>query len=171
MFMPTIHFWQSITINSMEASTYTQFQQIQQGSSPRMSEVSFDQWVFEVKGVQKSCGEVILQEAITHSLQGTANNSVWYLGPGASVAEILDKLMTFYRMVTCFDILMQQFYGLQQEKGEHVASFLIRIEGDMSDIGSKYPNRMFEGGATRLLWQLLHYGLCRPLQDNLQVVY
>ena len=122
-------------------------------SSPAKSEMSFDQCVFQVKGVQKSYGEVNLWEAITCSLKGTAADFIWYMGQGTSVMEILDMLMTICGMVASFDVLMQCFYGLQQEKGEHVASFLTRIEGAMSDIHSKYQNRMSEGDATRLLWQ------------------
>ena len=121
--------------------------------------MSFDQWVFKVRSVQKNYGKVILSEAITNSLRGTAAESVQYMGPTASVTEIMDKLMTIYGKVASFNVLMQQFYGLQQEKGEHVAPFLTRIEDTMSDIHSKYPNRMSEGDATWLLWQQLYYGL------------
>ena len=50
-------------------------------------------------------------------------NSVWYLGPGASVANILSKMMTVYGTVARFDVLMLKFYGLQQDKGERISPF------------------------------------------------
>ena len=80
------------------------------------SEVSFDQWVLEHKSILKSYGETILQETMTQSLWGTMANSVWYLSLGASVTDILLKLMTMCGTVASFDILMQRFYGLQQTR-------------------------------------------------------
>ena len=67
-----------------------------------------------------------------------------------------------------FYVLMQQCYGLQQEKGECVSPFLITIKGAMSDIRNKYPNQMSEGEASWLLCQHLSYGLRWSLHDSLQ---
>ena len=78
-------------------------------------EVSFDQWVFEVRGVQKSSGKVILWEAITHSLRGTAADLVQCMGSEASVTDILDKLMTIYGMVASFDC--SDSMGCNRRKG------------------------------------------------------
>ena len=68
-----------------------------------------------------------------------------------------------YGMVASFDIIMQKFYGLQQDKDRTVTPFLVCIEGMMSNIHSKYSSRMTEGDATQLLCQWFYYGLQQPL--------
>ena len=49
-------------------------------------------------------------ESIVQSLKGAAADMAWYMGPTASVREILQKLMVIFRMVASFDVLMQNFY-------------------------------------------------------------
>ena len=147
MFRPTSCFSLNITVNSIGgAQAHTPFSTNSAGKLPMQNwryhlTRGFSRWGVSTKvTVRQSCGR-----PITCSLRGTAANLVWYMGPGASIAEILDKLMTIYGMVASFNVLMQLFYGLQQEKGECVTSFLTRIEGTMSHMNSKYPNRISEG--------------------------
>ena len=73
-------------------------------------EVSFKQWVFEVKGLMQSHTGEALRLVIVHSLWGAVADLVWYLGPHAPVSDIINKLELVYGTVASFDVLMQNFY-------------------------------------------------------------
>ena len=60
------------------------------------------------------CLEGVSKEGMVQSLQGSATGTVRYLGPLASVDEILSKLDHISGAMACFDILMQDFYSIQQ---------------------------------------------------------
>ena len=53
----------------------------------------------------------------------------WYMGPTASVTEILQKLTVIFGTVESFDILMQNFYKVTQGNHKKVPSFATRLEG------------------------------------------
>ena len=63
----------------------------------------------------------------------------WYMGPTASVREILQKLMVIFRMVASYDVLMQNFYKVTQGNNEKVPSFATRHEGTLNQIWLKCP--------------------------------
>ena len=80
------------------------------GDPIQKGEVSFEQWVFEVKSVMQSHTEATLWEGIVQSLHGAPADLVQYLGLQALVSEIINKLELVYGTVASFDILMQNIY-------------------------------------------------------------
>ena len=62
--------------------------------------------------------EVTLWEEIVQSLCGAAADLVQYLGLQTLLSEIINKLELVYGTVASFDILMQNFYKLQQGRTE-----------------------------------------------------
>ena len=65
-----------------------------------------------------------------------------YMGPTASVREILQKLMVTFGTVDSFDVLMQNFYKVTQGNNEKVLSFATRMEGTLNQIWLKCPGRI-----------------------------
>ena len=55
-----------------------------------------------------------------------------YMGPTASVSNILQKLTVIFGKVTSFDILMQNFYKVMQVNHEKEPSFTTRLEGTLN---------------------------------------
>ena len=53
-------------------------------------------------------------------LKEAAADMAWYMGPTASVSDILDKLTVIFRTVALFDVLMQTFYEVTQGNNENV---------------------------------------------------
>ena len=49
------------------------------------------------------------------SLKGTAADMARYMGPTASVSNILEKLLVIFGTIAPFDELMQNFYKITQE--------------------------------------------------------
>ena len=53
---------------------------------------------------------------------------VQYLEPHALVSQIIEKLELVYGTITFFNMLMQNFHHLQQEKTERVQVFNTKLE-------------------------------------------
>ena len=83
------------------------------GDSTQKGEVSFEQWVFEVKSVMQSHTEATLREGIVCLLWGAMVELVQYLGPHAPVSDIINMLELIYGTIASFDTQMQNFYKLQ----------------------------------------------------------
>ena len=78
--------------------------------------------------------ELVVQESIVRSLKGVVADIARYMGPTASVSNILQKLMVIFRMVALFEILMQNFYKVTQGNHEKVPSFATRLKGTLNQI-------------------------------------
>ena len=83
--------------------------------------------------------ESVVWESIVRSLKGAAADMARYMGPTASVSDILQKLMVIFRTVASFDVLMQNFYKITQRDYEKVPSFTTRLEGTLNQIWLKCP--------------------------------
>ena len=78
--------------------------------------------------------ELVVQESIVRSLKGAAVDMGKYMGPTASVSNILQKLTVIFGMVTSFGILMQNFYKVMQGSHKKVPCFATRLEGTLNQI-------------------------------------
>ena len=73
------------------------------------------------------------------SLKGAAADMAWYMGPTASVSNILEKLSVIFGTVASFDMLMQNFYKITQGSSKKVPSFATRLEGTLNQIRLRCP--------------------------------
>ena len=53
--------------------------------------------------------ESVVWESIVRSLKGAVADMARYMGPTASVSDILQKIMVFFGTVASFNVLMQKF--------------------------------------------------------------
>ena len=106
------------------------------------TEVSFKQWYHEVQCVKDHYLKSVVWESIVLSLKEAVADMAQYMGPAASVREILQKLMVIFRMVASFDALMQNFYKVTQGNNKKVPSFTTRLEGTLNQIQLKCPGRI-----------------------------
>ena len=109
---------------------------------PEKTEVSFKQWYHEVQYMKDHYPELVVWESIVRSLKGVAADMARYMGPTASVSNILQKLTVIFRMAVSFDILMQNFYKVTQGSHEKVPSFATRLEGTLNQIQLKCPGQI-----------------------------
>ena len=63
-------------------------------------------------------------EGMVKSLHETAADLVRYLDPQALVLEIINKLELVYGTTASFDMLMHNFYKLQQGRAEKVTLYV-----------------------------------------------
>ena len=109
---------------------------------PGKTGVSFKQWYHEVQCAKDHYPESVVQESIGQSLKGAAADMAQYMGPTASVREILQKVMVIFGMVASFDVLMQNLYKVTQGNHKKVPSFTTRLEGALNQIWLKCPGRI-----------------------------
>ena len=81
-------------------------------------------------------------ESIVRSLEGLAADMAQYMGPTASVSEILQKLTVIFGTVASFNVLMQNVYKVTHGNHEKVPSFATRLEGTLTQIRLKCPRRI-----------------------------
>ena len=60
-------------------------------ATPGKTEVLFEQWNHKVHCIKDHYLESVVWESIVQSLKGAAVDMAWYMGPTASVTEILQK--------------------------------------------------------------------------------
>ena len=96
---------------------------------PGKTEVSFEQWYHEVQCIKDHYLESVVWESIVQSLKGAVVDMAQYMGPAASVTEILQKLMVIFGRVVSFNVLMQIFYKVTQGNHEKVPSFATSWRG------------------------------------------
>ena len=104
-----------------------------------MGKVSLEHWTSEVKSVMQSHTEVMLREGIVWSLPSAMADLVQYLGLHAPVSEIINSFELVYGTVAFFDILMQNFYKLQQGKSEKVTVYVTQLERALNACQQEYP--------------------------------
>ena len=83
--------------------------------------------------------ESVVRESIMRSLKGAVADMAHYMGPTASVSEILEKLLVIFSMVASFDMLMQNVYKILQGGSKKVPSFMTRLEGTFKSDNNKMP--------------------------------
>ena len=74
--------------------------------TPGKTKVSFEQWNHKAQCIKDHHPQSVVQESIMRSLKGAAGDMAWYMGPTASISDILDKLAVIFRTMALFDVLM-----------------------------------------------------------------
>ena len=110
--------------------------------TPDKTEVLFEQWNHKVQCIKDHYPESVVQEGIMRSLKGAVADMAWYMGPTASVSNILEKLSVIFGTVASFDVLMQNFYKITQGNNEKVPSFVTRLEGTLYQIRLRCPRQI-----------------------------
>ena len=138
--------------------------------APGKTEVSYEQWSHEVQCIKDHYLESLVRESIMCSLQGAAADMAHYMGPAASVSEILEKLSVIFGTVASFDVLMQNFYKISQGN-EKVPSFATRLEGTLNQIRIKCPGRIANHEVSSHLKDQLFHGVKKHIRDSVRYLY
>ena len=140
-------------------------------ATPGKTKASFEQWYHEVQCMKDHYPESVVWESIIRSLKGAVADMSRYMGPTASVSNILQKLMVIFGMDASFDILMQNFYKVTQGNHKNVHSFATRLEGTLNQIQLKCPRWIAD---CKVLWHLkdhLFHGVCKHMRDSIRYLY
>ena len=135
------------------------------------TEMSFEQWNHEVQCVKDLYLELVVWESIVRSPKGAAVDMAQYMGPTASVSNILQKLTVFFRTVALFNVLMQNFYKVTQGNHKKVPSFAMRLEGTLNQIRLKCPRWIADGEVSWHLKDQLFHGVHKHIRDSIRYLY
>ena len=139
--------------------------------TPGAGEVSYGQWIYEVQALQGSYAEDLLREGIFKSLKGSAADLIRYMGPKATVEQIVGKLRSIYEPTNTYGNLMEEFFDIKQGKKETVQQFTARLEGALNEIKVQYPERFENGERERDLRERLFQGLHKSIKDTFRFQY
>ena len=140
-------------------------------ATPGKTEVSFKQLNHEVQCIKDHYLESVVWESIVRSDKGAVADTAGYMGPTASVSDILWKLMVIFGMVASSDVLMQNFYKVTQGNHEKVPSFATRLEGTLNQIRLKCPRWIADHRVTWHLKDWLFHGVCKNIRDSIRYLH
>ena len=134
-------------------------------------EVSFEQWSYELQTLRKTYSDFALWEGIQHCLRGAAADTVRNLGPSVPLGTIIKKITIVYGNVKSFDLLRQDFYHADQGEEESIPSFATRIEGLLSKIRDRLPDKLPHLKEQRLLMDHLFHRCKKSIQDSVKYCF
>ena len=134
-------------------------------------EVSFEQWSYELQTLRKTYSDSALREGIQHSLRGAAADTVRNMGPDVPLDTIIKKFTIVYGNVKSFDLLMRDFYRADQGEEESIPSFATWVEGLLSQIHDKFPEKLTPPEEQRLLKDCLFHGCKKSIRDSVKYCF
>ena len=130
-------------------------------------EGSYEQWKFQVRGMKSSCPEAAVRSALIASVRGEASSLVSFVGFNAPLGMILEAMEKRFGKVPTTDRLQQEFFQLQQDKGERVQHFAGRLEKTFKRLQEVFPDRY---GEIQLKERLFH-GVNQQTRDSMRFLY
>ena len=121
--------------------------------------------------LRKTYSDSALREGIQRSLKGAAADTVRNMGPDVPLDIILKKFTIVYGSVKSFDLLMRDFYRADQNEEESIPSFAIRMEGLLSQIRDKFPEKFTTSEEQKLLKDRLFYGCRKSIRDSVKYCF
>ena len=93
------------------------------------------------------------------------------MGPDVPLDTILKKFTIVYGNVKSFDLLMRDFYRADQREEESIPSFATRMEGLLSQIRDKFPEKFTHSEEQKLLKDRLFHGCRKTIRDSVKYCF
>ena len=134
--------------------------------TPR-DESTYEQWKFQVKGMKSSCPESTMRSALITSVRGEGSELISFLGFHAPLEILLGAMEDRFGKKVTGDQLQQDFYQLQQEKGEKVQHFAGRLEKAFKKLQEAFPERY----QRNQLKEHLFHSVNQQTRDSMRYLY
>ena len=138
---------------------------------PGKNEVTYSQWIHEVREALTRFPESTVRNWISRSLRGPPADAVRSLGPYASITSILNKMETMHGAVVPFDVIMKKLFGMSQSKGESVTNYAIRVESTLANIQRDHPQYVDRQRMQASQRDRFFQGLKKAYRDSLRYLY
>ena len=135
------------------------------------NELTFDQWRIDVRSYQTSVPDHIFLPAVRKSIVGKAQSVVRTLGPNYSVEDVIKCLAREYEGVASSDIVFKEFYQLKQEQGEQVQIFSISLRDALTNLTSRFPERVPAKDHDKMLRDRFFYGIKAEMRNSIRHLY
>ena len=93
------------------------------------------------------------------------------MGPDVPLDTILKKFTIVYGNVKSFDLFMWDFYHAYQGEEESIPSFATWVEGLLSKIHDKFPEKLMHSEELRLLKDCLFHGCKKSIRDSVKYCF
>ena len=138
------------------------------GSEPTpRDEGTYEQWKFQVRGMRAACPESAVRSALITSLRGEASELVGFVGFNSPLSMILEAIDKRFGKRTTTDRLQQEFFQLQQERGERIQHFASHLERAFKKLHDAFPQRYRE----EHLKERLFHGVNQQTRDSMRFLY
>lgn len=141
------------------------------GNSREGSTVPYMIWLTSVRDARVTYNEISVRAAISTSCIGDAANALSNLRVGYTVDTVIKEFNYLYGQAESFDSLMQEFYKLNQGKGEKISAYTVRLKSVLSAIERKFPNNIRESEYDRHMLDRLFHGMQEGLRNALRYKY
>ena len=138
---------------------------------PPKNEVTFSQWVHEVRDTLGRFPEPTVRNWITRSLRGAPAELVRGLGPNPAVETVIKKLKTMHGAVSPLDVMMRRLFTLSQGKTEHISAFATRLETAINNIQRDHPGQLTQATIQSSLRDRFYQGLKKTYKESLHYLY
>ena len=135
------------------------------------SEVSFEQWCYEMKTLRKTYSESASKEGMQMFLRGVVTDTFHNIGADASLDIIIKKFTIIYGGVYSFDLLMVDIYRADQEKEESNRPFANGIAALLSRIREMFLEQISSNKEEKLLTYRLFHGSRKSIKDSVKYCY
>ena len=135
------------------------------------NELTFDQWRIDVRSYQTSVPDHILLPAVRKLIVGKAQSVVQTLRPNYSVEDVIKCLAREYEGVASSYIVFKEFYQLKQERGEKVQIFSIRLRDALTNLTSRFPERVPAEDHDKMLRDRFIYGIKAEMRNSIRHFY
>ena len=138
------------------------------GSEPTpRDEGTYEQWKFQVRGMRAACPESAVRSALITSLRGEASELVGFVGFNSPLTMILEAIDKRFGKRATTDRLQQEFFQLQQERGERIQHFASRLERAFKKLHDAFLQRYRE----EHLKERLFHGVNQQTRDSMRFLY
>ena len=138
------------------------------GSEPTpRDEGTYEQWKFQVRGMRAACPESAVRSALITSVRREASELIGFVGFGAPLGAILEAMDKRFGKRSTTDRLQQEFFQLQQEKGERIQHFASHLERSFRKLQEAFPERYKE----EQLKERLFHGVNQQTRDSMRFLY
>ena len=134
-------------------------------------ELTFEQWMSDVRAYQSQFPDFILLPAVRKSIQGRAKSVLRTLGPEYTIDQAIEILVKEYEGVASSDVIFKEFYQMKQEKQEKVQVFSVRLREALNRLTVRFPDRIPPGDEDRILCDRFFYGMKTELKTSVRHLF
>ena len=117
--------------------------------------------------MRSSCPEHSVRSALITLVRGEASELISFVGFSAPVDAILEAMDKRFGKRATSDKLQQEFYQLQQEKGERIQHFAGCLEKSFKKLQEVFPDRYQQNQ----LKERLFHGVNQQTRDSMRYLY
>ena len=130
-------------------------------------EVEFDNWIFQIKSLQKTFTDDAIRNAVVANARGIAKTVVRAVGYDAELALMISHLEDRFGLGETNDTLLLEFHQMSQGVHEKVQDFGSKLECKFKILQERFPGRY----AAVQLKDRFFSGLQDKMRDSMRFLY